>query len=709
MASILPNGKTQFVDQNGKPLVGGSVAFYAPGTTMKQDTWRDQAQTLVNTNPVVLDSRGQATIWGTGSYRQVVTDKFGVVIWDQVISDPSQAITDFIAQFSQSNGASLVGFTQTGSGAVPRTLQDKERESPSVMDWGATGGNESKDTLGFIAAINWAIANYPATIRIPAGSYLLGQGLPKITRPIRIIGDGWRSSLVQFTPDATGKMLVVQDCGFGANSTDYPIAGMQALSSPTLAQAGFTMHGINWSGNRSVSQEGLILAGDNDHIDVHDCVFAYFNGRGLGAGDTSIATGQRGALRESNISRIKVRNCGSAAGTASMSVNLLDQISGEDSSNLNHFSEIDIVFPYGRALEVVDSRTVNSGSNLYGMKFDKIMIHGRTDAAMSSQPQLLVQGNIGGCEFDVKFAYNGSPSPSVMLTQNASINTMPADNHFDLWFGNVMQGVDVQYSRGSSFNFRNGLTSQQILTAETTTTGPVTIICDSNQPFLALPGTTTLNGTAPVVLNGLNASTPGITTFMPYVNSGGVGDTTRATLPTGITGTITRVSTAQYTFTPDSASTATIQAGAFMTKFVVPASTMPVVRGRFVNTPYQPLGIASPGFQVPNQGPLSFDIGNGGGAYQCVLRANSSGVLQLIAVDNTGAQKVLMNFTNNVAAPGAAIVSGDLTFFSGTYPNLQDVATSANVGAASPLPAAPVGYAKIKVGGNVMSIPYYNP
>jgi hypothetical protein len=86
MASILPNGRVQFIDQNGNPLAGGTVTFYAPGTTTKQDTWQDPAQTEVNTNPVVLDSRGQASIWGVGSYRQIVADKFGSVIWDTVIA-----------------------------------------------------------------------------------------------------------------------------------------------------------------------------------------------------------------------------------------------------------------------------------------------------------------------------------------------------------------------------------------------------------------------------------------------------------------------------------------------------------------------------------------------------------------------------------------------------------------------------------------------
>lgn len=48
--------------------------------------------TILNTNPVVLDSRGEASIWGTGDYRQVVRDADGNLIWDRVTSDVSAAV-----------------------------------------------------------------------------------------------------------------------------------------------------------------------------------------------------------------------------------------------------------------------------------------------------------------------------------------------------------------------------------------------------------------------------------------------------------------------------------------------------------------------------------------------------------------------------------------------------------------------------------------
>lgn len=83
MSGILPLAKTTFFDANGNPLAGGKVYFYIPGTTTPKDTYADSAGTL-NTNPVVLDAAGRATIWGLGSYRQIVEDAGGATIWDAV-------------------------------------------------------------------------------------------------------------------------------------------------------------------------------------------------------------------------------------------------------------------------------------------------------------------------------------------------------------------------------------------------------------------------------------------------------------------------------------------------------------------------------------------------------------------------------------------------------------------------------------------------
>lgn len=85
-ASILPPAKTTYLDKNGKPLAFGTVDFYIPGTTTPKTTWQDAGQTIPNTNPVVLDNAGRSLVLGDGSYRQIVKDKDGNIVWDQVTS-----------------------------------------------------------------------------------------------------------------------------------------------------------------------------------------------------------------------------------------------------------------------------------------------------------------------------------------------------------------------------------------------------------------------------------------------------------------------------------------------------------------------------------------------------------------------------------------------------------------------------------------------
>lgn len=147
MASILPNGKVSFFDANGKPLVGGLVYFYIPNTSTKKNTWQDQGLTILNTNPIVLDSSGEAVIWGDGSYRQVVTDADGNLLWDKITSDSSAAAQELRDELAAPSGSFLEGFIQSGAGAVATTVGGKLLESKSLADFGApTDGITSATT-----------------------------------------------------------------------------------------------------------------------------------------------------------------------------------------------------------------------------------------------------------------------------------------------------------------------------------------------------------------------------------------------------------------------------------------------------------------------------------------------------------------------------------------------------------------------------------
>ncbi len=81
--TLLPVAQ-QWLDNNASPLAGGFVYTYAAGTTTPQDTYQDFDLTILNTNPVILDSSGRGEIWlSTGLYSISVTDSQGNVIYTQ--------------------------------------------------------------------------------------------------------------------------------------------------------------------------------------------------------------------------------------------------------------------------------------------------------------------------------------------------------------------------------------------------------------------------------------------------------------------------------------------------------------------------------------------------------------------------------------------------------------------------------------------------
>jgi hypothetical protein len=63
MASLSPAPKLQFFGTDGLPLVGGKLYTYQAGTTTPIATYTDNTQATLNTNPVILDSAGEANVW----------------------------------------------------------------------------------------------------------------------------------------------------------------------------------------------------------------------------------------------------------------------------------------------------------------------------------------------------------------------------------------------------------------------------------------------------------------------------------------------------------------------------------------------------------------------------------------------------------------------------------------------------------------------
>lgn len=78
------NPHQQFFDNNGHPLAGGRISTYAAGTLNPLQTYSDINGTP-NTNPIVLDSGGFATIYlaSASIYKFVVSNSSGIQQWTQ--------------------------------------------------------------------------------------------------------------------------------------------------------------------------------------------------------------------------------------------------------------------------------------------------------------------------------------------------------------------------------------------------------------------------------------------------------------------------------------------------------------------------------------------------------------------------------------------------------------------------------------------------
>lgn len=159
MAVITPTAKAQFLDAAGAPLAGGYLYTYAAGTTTPQATYTDSFASTANSNPIVLDSRGEANIWLSSSdYKFVLCDSTNTEIWTvDNIAAPSTALspvfTSNVTISANTSGPALL-VTQTGAGAAIRVQDSADPDSsPFVVD---TTGNVGVGTATPANAIDVA-------------------------------------------------------------------------------------------------------------------------------------------------------------------------------------------------------------------------------------------------------------------------------------------------------------------------------------------------------------------------------------------------------------------------------------------------------------------------------------------------------------------------------------------------------------------------
>lgn len=78
--AILTPTRHRFYNNDGTVASGGKVYIYEPGTTTPKNSYTDSTGATPNTNPVILDSKGECDLWVAGTYKINVTQSDDVQV-----------------------------------------------------------------------------------------------------------------------------------------------------------------------------------------------------------------------------------------------------------------------------------------------------------------------------------------------------------------------------------------------------------------------------------------------------------------------------------------------------------------------------------------------------------------------------------------------------------------------------------------------------
>ena len=149
MASLSPAPKLQFFGTDGLPLVGGKLYTYAAGTTTPIATYTDNTGNTSNTNPVILDSAGQASVWLSDAvnYKYTLKDADDVLLFTVDYVSVPVSVTSFASP-------PPIGTDNPNEGTLTNLnvvdLLTLESTGAAILNVGTTGERPADPEVGMV-------------------------------------------------------------------------------------------------------------------------------------------------------------------------------------------------------------------------------------------------------------------------------------------------------------------------------------------------------------------------------------------------------------------------------------------------------------------------------------------------------------------------------------------------------------------------------
>jgi hypothetical protein len=216
-AALTPAPKAQFLASDGTPLVGGKLYSYAAGTTTPLATYTTYAGTIANTNPVILDSRGEANVWlsPAAPYKLALYDADDALIWtvDNIYATNSGVFNGPVSGTTATFSGALTAASGAFSGAVSGTT-------------GTFSGAVSGTTGTFSGNVQMASANggQLAGLRnkiINGNMGIFQRGATAVTTNVYGPADRWKNDSVGSTFSTTQGSFVSGDTLFDTGGAQY--------------------------------------------------------------------------------------------------------------------------------------------------------------------------------------------------------------------------------------------------------------------------------------------------------------------------------------------------------------------------------------------------------------------------------------------------------------------------------------------------------